>query len=56
MFDSAVMCDGTVSEHVNVAFRSGSSQHGRHLRAVVAQKKVDAIVAGLPWRSVYVLR
>ena len=35
MLDSAVMCDGTRSEHVNVALRSGSSQHGKALRASI---------------------
>ena len=33
MLPRAVMWTGTRSEHVKVALRSGSSQHGRHLRA-----------------------
>ena len=43
MFESAVMCVGTRSEHVNVAFRRGSSQHGRQRRASIDSNWVDAI-------------
>ena len=56
MFESAVMCDGTRNEHVKVALRKGSSQHGKIFRASIGSHCEETISFFSPFTSVYSLR